>query len=173
MPKSTALGHPLHPQLVTVPVALLPFSLVMDVLYLATRERRYADAAMLAMEGGVAGAVAAGVAGAMDYGEIPSDHAAKPVARLHAGLNLGIMGLYALNLRIRRKRFRPSGRLPTLLSTAGTLGLVVSAWYGAHLVYEHGLRVKGASPLAQAPEVRPPGDEAVVAALEAPITPSR
>jgi uncharacterized membrane protein len=173
MPKTTVAGHPAHPQLVTIPIALFPFSLAMDVLHLATGQRRYADAAHLAMEGAVAGAVLAGAAGAMDYLEIPDDHPAKPIARLHGGLNVGLVGLFAANLRMRRRRRVPSGAVPTLLSTLGTAALMVSAWYGAHLVYEHGIRVKGRSPLAGAPEVAPPGDEALVEALEAPISDRR
>jgi uncharacterized membrane protein len=170
MPKSTFAGHPLHPQFITLPVALFPFSLAMDVLHLATRERRYREAADLAMEAAIAGAVAAGAAGAMDYAEIPRDHPAKPVARLHAGLNLGLIGLSLVNLRLRQGRRRAaSRRLPTLLSAVGGAALFVSAWYGGHLVYEHGLRVKGRSPIADAPEIAPPGDDVVHEALEATL----
>jgi uncharacterized membrane protein len=168
MPKSTFAGHPLHPQLITVPVALFPFSLLMDVLHLATRERRYREAADLAMEGAIAGAVAAGAAGAMDYAEIPQEHPAKPVARLHAGLNLGLIALSLVNLRLRQGRRRAaSRRLPTLLSAVGGAALFVSAWYGGHLVYEHGLRVKGRDPIDSAPDARLPGDELLEETLEA------
>jgi uncharacterized membrane protein len=169
MPKTTVAGHPAHPQLVTVPIALFPFSLVMDVMYLATRERRFADAAHLAMEGAVAGALAAGAAGAMDYLEIPQDHPAKPMARLHGSLNIGLLALSAINLRLRSARRRPTDGLTTLLSAVGSAALLVSGWYGAHLVYEHGLRVKGRSPIADAPEISPPGDEAIRRAFEAPF----
>jgi uncharacterized membrane protein len=178
MPKATVAGHPAHPQLVTLPIALFPFSLAMDVLHLATGERRYADAALLAMEGAVASSVVAAAAGAMDYAEIPADHAAKPIARLHGGMNLGLIALSAFNLRMRRERdrtpFRSStGRTTTLLSAIGSVALLVSGWYGAHLVYEHGVRVKGRSPIAGAREVAPPGDRKLVEALEAPVTRGR
>ena len=33
MPQSTFLGHPVHPQLIAVPSALLPFTFVMDLLF--------------------------------------------------------------------------------------------------------------------------------------------
>jgi hypothetical protein len=41
------------------------------------------------------------------------------------------------------------------------IGLVLghlSGWFGGRLVYEHGMRVEGASPVAAARELRIPGD---------------
>jgi uncharacterized membrane protein len=170
MPKSTFAGHPLHPQLVTAPLGLFPFTLVMDVMYLATGERRFARAADLALRGGLMSGAAAGAAGTMDYLEIPSDHAAKPVATLHGGMNAGLLALQALNLGLRRRwPRRDERRLPTLLSALGTASMLVSAWYGGHLVYEHGLRVKGRSPIEDAPELKPPGDALLEGALEATV----
>ena len=63
MPLTTFAGHPLHPQLITMPAGLLPFSLVLDLLHLKTGRRSYADAAYYTMIGGLAGGVAAGAAG--------------------------------------------------------------------------------------------------------------
>jgi uncharacterized membrane protein len=168
MPKSTVAGHPAHPQLVTIPIGLFPFSLAMDLLHGVTGQKRFSEAADLAMIGAVAGAVTAAAAGAMDYLEIPEDHPSKPVARLHGGLNLGLVGLFGANLLLRRRE--PRGSWPTLLSALGNAALVVSAWYGGHLVYEHGVRVRSMSPIEHAPELAPPGDEALVRALEAPIS---
>jgi uncharacterized membrane protein len=169
MPKLTVAGHPAHPQLVTVPIALFPFSLALDLLHLATGEERFADAAHLAMVGATAGATVAAAAGALDYAEIPEAHETKPIARLHGGMNVGLLGLALVNLFLRRRRDPPSGRLPTLLSAVGTGALLVSSWYGAHLVYEHGVRVKGRGPLRHAPEVAMPGDRRLVDALERPF----
>lgn len=161
MPKSTLAGHPLHPQLISAPMALLPFSLVMDLMHLQTRDETYAQVAHHAMKGGVLGGVAAGAAGAMDYLEIPARSDTKRTANLHASLNLAVMGLYGVNLMLRRRRRVPSGRLPTLLSAIGTAALVTSAWYGGHMVYEQGMRVKGRSEIEDAPDAKPPGDDAV------------
>lgn len=161
MPKSTLAGHPLHPQLVTAPLGLLPFSLVMDVQHLRTGDATYAEVAHHAMKGGLIGAAVAGAAGAVDYLAIPKRSHGKRIANLHAGLNLGLMGLYGLNLALRRGRRPPSGRLPALLSLVGTAGLIASSWYGGHLVYEHGIRVKGVSGIAGARDAALPGDEAL------------
>jgi uncharacterized membrane protein len=158
------MGHPLHPQLIVMPAGLLPFSVVLDALHAATRDQSYADAAYYTMMGGFVGGIAAGVAGAADYGTIPSGSKAKPIGRLHGAMNVGLLALTGLNLLMRRKR-RSAGTLPMMLSLITTAGLTASAWYGGHLVYHHGMRVRGAD-LAGSPEdARLPGGERVAEAL--------
>ncbi len=175
MPKSTIAGHPAHPQLVTFPIALFPFSLVLEVLHGVKGEKRFADAAELALQGAVVGAAAAAAAGAMDYLEIPEDHPAKPMARLHGGMNLGLIGLFGAELlmRRRRRRRRSPGRGPGLLSLLGNTALLLSGWYGAQLVYEHGMRVRGRSPIGHARTFAAHGDAAVARALETPFSDGR
>lgn len=166
MPKTTVAGHPLHPQLITAPSALLPYSLIMDVAHRATGNPTFADVAYYTMIGGFVGGLAAGAAGAADYLELPRKTHTKQIANLHASLNIGILGLYSVNLLLRRKKRRVD-TLPLALSVIGTAGLVVSAWYGGHLVYEHGVRVKGRDPIGKAPAVKPPGDELMQEAFHA------
>jgi len=165
MPKITLAGHPLHTQLIVVPAGLLPYSLVMDLMHVATGKRVYADVAYHTMLGGLVGGLAAAAAGAADYAEIPSGGRSKRLANLHGTLNLGLLGAYGLNAFLRRGRRPPTGSLPLALSVLGSAGLLVSAWYGAELVYSHGVRVKGASEVEQNPEVKPPGDEVVAKTL--------
>lgn len=165
MPRATFAGHPLHPQLIVAPAGLLPFSLVMDVMHLKTRNQSYADAASYAMVGGFVGGLAAGAAGGADYFTIPSDSRTKKIVNLHAALNVSLLGLTGLNLLLRRRRSHSPGTLSVLLSVVGNLGLFVSAWYGGLLVYEHGMRVKPAGPPANVPEIKVPGDEKLEEAL--------
>jgi uncharacterized membrane protein len=164
MPQVTLMGHPLHPQLIVLPAGLLPFSLVLDAMHAATRDQSYADAAYYTMLGGFLGGIAAGAAGAADYGTVPRDSKARQIGRLHGVMNVGLLAMTGLNLLMRRKR-RSAGALPMLLSLVTTAGLTVSAWYGGHLVYHHGLRVRGTR-LAGSPEdARLPGDERLAEAL--------
>ena len=67
MPKLTFAGHPLHPMLIVMPAALLPFGFALDVLHHATDDDDYANAAYYSLTGALVGGLAAGVAGAMDY----------------------------------------------------------------------------------------------------------
>jgi len=164
MPQVTLMGHPLHPQMIVMPAGLLPFSLVLDAMHAATRDQSYADAAYYTMMGGFWGGLAAGAAGAADYGTIPSDSKAKAVGRLHGVMNVGLLALTGLNLLMRRKR-RSAGALPMTLSLLTIAGLTVSAWYGGHLVYHHGMRVRGTDLAGSPEEAKLAGDERIAQAL--------
>jgi uncharacterized membrane protein len=164
MPQSTLAGHPLHPQLIVMPAGLLPFSLVLDALHIGTGDHSYADAAYYTMMGGLVGGLAAGAAGAADYTTIPDDSPAKKLGTVHGLMNVGLLALTGLNLWMRRKRRSP-GTLPVLLSLVGNAGLFASAWYGGHLVYHHGMRVRGTPLEGDREELRIPGDERVERAL--------
>ncbi|HYO82826.1 MAG TPA: hypothetical protein VES20_15580, partial [Bryobacteraceae bacterium] len=51
------------------------------------------------------------------------------------------------------------------LSAVGTAGLLLSAWFGGHMVYSQGMRVKGVSEVEGAQDLKIPGDERIEAAL--------
>lgn len=172
MPKTTFAGHALHPQLINMPTALLPFSFALDLMHLATGKRSYAEAAYYSMVGGYLGGVAAASAGAGDYLAIPSGSHTKRIANIHAGLNVSLLALTTLNLLLRRGRTPPIGTTPVALSAMGTAGLLVSSWYGGHMVYGHGMRVKGVSPVSDTPEMKLPGDQRIekaLSSLEQPV----
>ncbi len=167
MPKTTFLGHPLHPQLIVAPAALMPFTFVLDLLFRRTGRRSYREAAYYGLVGGVAGGTAAAAAGAMDYFTIPAGSHEKQVANVHAALNLGLMAAGVVNLVLRSRGDDARSPLPFALSALGAAGVLVSSWYGGHLVYEHGLRVKGKSPIESAPEIAPPLDHLAAEGAEA------
>jgi uncharacterized membrane protein len=161
MPKATLAGHPLHPMLIAAPVALMPTSLVLDIIYLVTGKKSYSQASYYCLLGGYFGGLSAAAAGAADYFTIPSNTKAKKVANLHAVLNLGVMGAYSVNLLLRRNNKNRSTKATIILSALGNLGILVSSWYGGHLIYEHGLRVKGVDPTVAGSEAKIPGDEKI------------
>ena len=165
MPKLTVAGHPLHPQLVGLPIGALGLACVLDWVYVLRGSKAARDASTYALITGVATGVLAGAAGATDYLDIKPRTSTKQMANLHAVLNASVLGLAALELSLRRRgRLRPA--LATFLSTTGFLGLTVSQWYGGHLVYDLGLRVEGKSPLADKPSRHIPGDTVIARALE-------
>ncbi len=167
MPKVTLAGHPLHTQLNDAPMALLPFSLILDLLHRRTGKEAYAEAAYYGLMGTVIGGAAAGAVGAADYLTIPSGSEAKRTGTFHALLNLGLLGLVGGNLLLRRGKRPPTGRVPLLLSALGNLWLLVSSWYGSELVHVHGMRVARVDPAAGAPELKLPGDDQVAEAARA------
>lgn len=162
MKQLTLLGHPVHPQIISAPLGLMPFTAVMDVMHLATGKQRYADAAYYSLVGGYAGGLAAAATGLPDYLTISPGGPMKQEANTHVMLNVSMMALQTVNLALRRKR--SSGLIPTLLSLISTAGVFVSAWYGGSLVYKHGMRVEPATERPQ-PQAKLPGDEAAARGL--------
>jgi uncharacterized membrane protein len=160
MPKSTLAGHPLHPMLIVMPAALIPFGFVLDALYRSTGEESYSNAAYYSLIGGLVGGLAAGAAGAMDYLAIQPETEVKRTANVHAVLNSGALALTAINLLARKNKPDHKGG-SIALSAICALGVTVSGWFGARMVYEHGMRVKGVSPIENAPELKPPFDESM------------
>ena len=167
MPKTTFAGHALHPQLIVMPAGLLPFSAVLDTMSLVTGKREYSDAAYYTLAGGFVGGLAAGAAGAADYLTIPPESETKRTGNLHAAINIGGLAMTALNLmlRSRQREGEPVGALPAALSIATAAGVLVSSWYGGKMAYDQGMRVKGVSEVDSAPELKLPGDDKLVDAL--------
>lgn len=166
MPKSTVAGHPLHPMLIVVPAALIPFGFVLDAMYRKTGDESYANAAYYSLVGGLAGGVAAGVAGAMDYLTIQRGSEVKRTANTHALLNIGALAATAANVAGRKNIPDHQGG-SLALSAAAALGVLVSSWFGGKLVYEQGMRVEGVDPVGNAPEAKLPGDDFIVKAMDA------
>jgi uncharacterized membrane protein len=158
MPKVTFAGHPLHPMLIVAPAALIPFGFILDAMHRSTGNDDYANAAYYSLVGGLVGGIAAGAAGAMDYMAITSQTEVKRTANTHAMLNGGALALTAANVALRKNRPAHAGG-SLALSALAAAGVLISGWFGGKLVYEQGMRVKGVSPVADAPELKPPGDE--------------
>jgi uncharacterized membrane protein len=167
MPKSTLAGHPLHPMLIVAPAALIPFGFILDAMAGSTDNDDYANAAWYSLTGGLIGGIAAGVAGAMDYMAIESETEVKRTANVHAMLNGGALALTAANVAMRRTEYKHEGNGATLaMGAIAALGVLVSGWFGGKMVYEQGMRVKGVSPVQDAPSARMlPADERVEQAM--------
>jgi nitrite reductase/ring-hydroxylating ferredoxin subunit/uncharacterized membrane protein len=124
----SALGHPLHPVLIELPVGAWTLAAILDALELAGL-RRKGDLADTAIKIGLAGAVGAAVAGATDWSE--TDGRAKRIGLAHGVMNLTATGLYAIALVLRR-RSRSKG----IALSMTAFGLAMSSAYlGGHLSY--------------------------------------
>ena len=156
MPKLTYAEHPVHPVINDFPAALVPTSLVFDMLHLVTRRSSFKVASFFTMLLALITGGAAAATGYADYREIPADTEEKRVANAHALLNAGVLASLVVQLLI-----RATGRVglfARLLNIAASAGMFSASWYGTHLVYRHGVRVdaKGS-----------PMDAAAIAAADA------
>lgn len=159
MPRVTVAGHPLHPQIVAFPIGLITFSFAMDCMYAATDNENYAKASQYSLIGGAASAVAAATVGVLDYLAIPNRTEEKKLGTAHGLLNAAVLALGTVNLLKREDGEPTSKTLSLVLGAISVAGLTVSQWYGGHLVYEHGVRVKGKKELDHSREIKPSFDE--------------
>ncbi len=140
-------GHPIHPMIIPFPVAFLASAVATDVIYLGTRDKRWAGASRSLLQAGLmAGSVAAPF-GLMDFLAIG---AARRTASgwLHLVGNVAALGFASANLAQRRGRPEkgvfPAG-FALSLATAGLL--IATVWHGGELVFRYGVGSSAIEPI--------------------------
>jgi uncharacterized membrane protein len=144
IPSTVAIaGHPLHPLIVTFPIAFLTSVLATDVAYWFTEDVFWARASFWLLIGGLLTGVVAAATGMSDFIKIDRvrEHSA---GWAHMVGNVAALGLSLLSLILRwgnqTGAVLPTGLILSLI-VAGVLGL--TGWYGAELVYRHKIAVIG------------------------------
>ena len=137
------LGHPSHPMFVHFPTALLPTSLLFDVLSWAISEPELVRAAFYNVAVGMAGALLALLTGFVDYfGMVPGSRKHR-VTTWHMLANLPLMLIFATSLGLRSLELDAT-RTPLyilVLSLVGLPLLIVGNYLGGELVFRMGMRV--------------------------------
>src|SRR2546428_1358290 len=143
--KGKWLGHPLHPILVHVPMAMWPGALIFDLL----SKWQIGGNAMVrlsfyAIVFGLAASLLAVPTGVVDWSGIKKEKPAWKIGLYHMILNLLVALLFAINLGLRVSTFREATKVasaPLLLSAVGTLLLISSAYLGGMIPYTYGISV--------------------------------
>lgn len=128
----TAIGHPLHPVLVAVPIGSWVAASYLDLV--AGKSSRAAAQKLVAL-----GVLAAGptmLTGASDW--VDTTGAERRVGLAHAAMNSTALGLYASSWLARRRGRHGGG---VALALAGSFVLGVGGWLGGHLAYALGVGV--------------------------------
>jgi uncharacterized membrane protein len=136
--RAQLLGHPVHQMLVAFPIGAFGVSVTSDALHAWRDQRKYEDAATLALDFALVSASVAAPFGLIDWLAIPSRTRAKRVGLWHALGNAALIGTFATS---RWLRSRGDKRRAHWLSGAGLLLSVVTAWLGGELVNRHGIGV--------------------------------
>ena len=143
--KGKWLGHPLHPLLVHVPMALWPAALLFDLVSRAGfGGNAMVRTSFFAIGFGLAVALLAVPTGIVDWSGIKREKPAWKIGLWHMLLNAVVLILFAINLTLRLGTYREAALVPVaplVLSIAGTLVLVVSAYLGGRMVYSYGINV--------------------------------
>src|SRR5262245_27814101 len=93
--KAKLLGHPVHPMLVTFPLALFPVSIIFDAL-------RRGDTAFWLIGFGIIAGLTAAVFGLVDWLAIPRRTRAKRIGVVHGLGNVVVVTLFAISWWLRR-----------------------------------------------------------------------
>lgn len=136
------LGHPIHPMLVVIPVGLVVWTLIADIVYLVSDDRSWYDVAYWSGGAAILSALVAAVPGFVDYLTIARHSTARGIAIAHMIINLVVVGLFAVAFFLMMGEGAVSGSAlggaVALHAVAAGL-LVVSGWLGGELVFRHHL----------------------------------
>ncbi len=146
VPSTVAIAnHPLHPLMVTFPIAFLSGAFGADLGYLLTQDVFWARAAIWLIGAGFVTGLAAAASGMLDFLKI------NRVKRHRAGWihmigNIAMMGLTLINWLLRLNSGE-SAILPVgiIISAIVASLIAITGWYGAELIYRHKVAVIGTS----------------------------
>jgi uncharacterized membrane protein len=138
-------GHPLHPLLVTFPIAFLSGAAGADLGYWLTGDLFWARAAIWLIGAGFVAGLVAALTGMLDFLRI--DRVRKRSAGwIHMTSNITAMVLTLFNWALRWNNVE-GAILPVglIISTIVASLLAIGGWFGAELIYRHKVAVIGDS----------------------------
>ena len=139
--KASFKGHPLHPIVVSFPIAFFIGTLGFDVLGLVYQRTDFYTTAKYLEIAGIGFALLAAVPGIIDYIFIvPPKSSAKKRATKHALGNTLMLIIFSAALVLRLQQ-NPFFMLITGLELAGVILLTISGWLGGTLVFRNQIGV--------------------------------
>jgi len=139
--RTKLLGHPIHQMLVNFPLGLLPTAIIFDIIYLSTRNPRWADVAFWMIAAGIIGALIAAVFGLIDLLSIPTGTRASRIGIVHGIGNVIVVGLFVASWFLRYYAVDVPPPLAYVLSFVGIALALFTAWLGGELVDRLGVGV--------------------------------
>jgi uncharacterized membrane protein/nitrite reductase/ring-hydroxylating ferredoxin subunit len=139
--KAQIKGHPLHPILVSFPIAFFTGSFIFDVGGWITGNIEFLQTAYWLQIAGVGFALLAAIPGVIDYFfTVPPKSTAKKRATKHALINIGTVILFAA-IWFYRRDANASVPIIVALEIAGIISLSIAGWMGGTLVYRNQIGV--------------------------------
>ncbi len=135
------MGHPAHQILIVFPLGLLVTAVIFDGIARFGGPERFAEMAYWMIAAGLIGGVLAAVPGWIDWAAIPRGTRANRIGLIHGLGNTVLLGLYAGSWFLRREDPAHPTDVASLLSLAGLLLGVLTAWLGGELVDRLGVGV--------------------------------
>ena len=143
--KMAIAGHPIHPALVALPIGLLSWALIANIIYAFTDHdlTRY-DIAQYSSIAGIIAGLAAAVPGIVDYVTIGKDSDARDMGIMHGVLNVTVLVLFAVAFGLMLDRNADGGGMLTVVIILQALAvglLAISGWIGGEMVFRKHLGV--------------------------------
>jgi uncharacterized membrane protein len=138
---ANVMGHPLHPILITIPIGFFAATFLFDILFWARGHEAFATTARWLLGFGLLGAVAAAVAGLLDFLGDKRIHNISD-AWHHAVGNVILVLVQIFNFYW-RYRYGTAAVLPVglVLSAIAVLIMIYTGWKGGELVFRHRVAV--------------------------------
>src|SRR5256885_13296875 len=135
-------SHPVHPMIVFFPLGLWISSLAFDLLGRSTGNTLLFAAGYYSIVAGCITAAIAAAPGVIDlFSVVPPDSSGRKRGYIHGAMNsLALLLFIAIASRRGGGEVVPDN-LSLLLSAIGVLGILVSGWLGATLVYRNQIGV--------------------------------
>lgn len=147
-------GHPLHPMIVTFPIAIFPLLLFLDALHWWLGAEQMWDAALWLSVAGLATTLAAMVPGIADMRPLQDGTRAHRVGLVHAVVGTLILLAFVAAAWVRWSLGPDRLLVAAGVDAAGALLVGVQGWLGGELVYRHHVGVasaeEGAEPASSA-----------------------
>lgn len=135
-------SHPLHPILVTFPIALWTAALLADVTGVVLNHGLLWAAGFFAILGGILGAVLAAIAGTLDYIKVvPPGSSAKKRGMTHGLLNTGVLIAFVVIAVQRGNAYAQPTGIQLALEALAVGVMTASGWLGGTLVYRNQIGV--------------------------------
>lgn len=134
-------GHPLHPILVSFPIAFFIGTLIFDVLGLVYDRNDFYTTAMYLEIAGIGFALLAAIPGIIDYlFVIPPKSSAKKRGARHGVINITMVIIFSVAL-VLRQNGDVSFMIIIGLEVAGVILLSIAGWLGGTLVFRNQIGV--------------------------------
>jgi uncharacterized membrane protein/nitrite reductase/ring-hydroxylating ferredoxin subunit len=139
--KANIKSHPIHPILVSFPIAFFVGTFLSDIMMVLTGRGFYAGMAEYLLGGGIVFAVIAAIPGIIDYYSIvPPGSSAKKRATKHGLLNICMLVIFTIIFFMRRNH-ELSVYFILFLEGTGVLFLTIAGWLGGTLVHRNQISV--------------------------------
>lgn len=135
----TWIGHPLHPMLTDIPIGAWTLTIILDLVGLLFGLPQLGLASSITAGIGVAGALAAAVAGLADWMDV--DPPEKAIGAFHATVNVSASTLLLISLLMRWGRDWRLGWTTFFVALAGYLLVMIGGYLGGAMVFHKGVMI--------------------------------